>query len=229
MASGIFTTLKVKNGIPLFFDRHHNRLRNHMQQLRLPPLSLDLEEAIKTHLAENKQQNYALRITIKKQGDHSVVTFEARELPSIERAIKVLTINDVRDDLRTLKTTDRLVNQHAKRLAEKNGADDALFIQNNHIIESTICNVFSLNKKGQVITPPIEGRGLNGITRQLIMEQIGVIEEEISENATGPLVLVNCLRIQKVGEINGKKLTDGKELLQKIITIINNAEKEYLL
>ena len=86
----------------------------------------------------------------------------------------------------------------------------------NQLIESTIANIFSLNKNGDIITPRLDGKGLKGITRKIIMQNINVFEEEISENTIGPLVLTNSLRIQKVTHLNGKELEDAEELFQKI-------------
>jgi branched-subunit amino acid aminotransferase/4-amino-4-deoxychorismate lyase len=140
----------------------------------------------------------------------------------------VITIEDQRNYLKIYKTTDRTVSDHAKKLAFEKGADDALFINDGNIIESTICNVFSINKQGEIITPLIQAKGLNGITRQLIMKHTNVIETDIKQNTNSPLVLVNALRLQKVTHLNGKKLQDGTSLMQRIQTIINSVETGYL-
>ena len=42
--------------------------------------------------------------------------------------------------------TERTINNKAKKLAEKNNADDAVFVDNKILIESTIANIFSINK-----------------------------------------------------------------------------------
>ena len=88
--------------------------------------------------------------------------------------------------------------------------------------------MFYLNKQGKIATPPIKARGLNGITRQIIMENIPVEEEDILDNTRQPMILVNCLRIQKVTHLNGKKLMDGAQLEKKLKTAIEKYEKAYL-
>src|SRR5882724_1348824 len=224
MHIGIFTTLKIKNGIPLFSEKHQKRLTDHGKALGFPSPPLDLEKQIVTYLTQNNLQNCSLHITVQQNNE---ITFQHRELPKIKKGVKVISLPDTRDATKIYKTTNRLVNEKAKKIAEKKGTDDALFVKDQKFIESTICNIFSLNKKGEIITPPLAGKGLKGITRQLIMENIKVIEEDIPENTNGPLVLVNSLRIQKVSHINGKKLQNAEKLLQRIKKIIDLAEKSY--
>jgi len=223
MNLGIFTTIKVKQGIPLFFDKHHKRLLTHAKALKLPRPSA-IEKKVTNFLKETTLTDCALRVTITDKGQ---VSIEHRPIPPTS-PISLITVPDTRDKNKIFKTTNRVVNEQAKKLAENSGADDALFVQEDNIIESTICNVFSLNTKGQIITPNLDGKGLNGITRQIIMEQADVIEEDIPETTSGPLVLVNSLRIQQVNILNGEKIADGKVLFEKIKKLIEKTEHEYI-
>jgi len=224
MNVGIFTTIKITNGIPLFWDKHHKRLISQAEKLNVGRPHISLQE-IQIYLKHNSLTDCALKITITK---HKGLIFEHRQLPLILPTYKLITVRDTRNHWKIYKTTDRAVNEHAKKLAEEKDADDALFTLDDTIIESTICNVFSLNKQGKIITPPIRARGLNGITRQLIRENIKVLEADILDNTKHPLVLVNSIRVQKITHLNGKKLSDGQRLAQKLQTIITNCEKKYL-
>ncbi len=221
---GIFTTIKVKQGIPLFFDKHLARLLSHMKYLHWNTFSFFLEEKVTKFLLENHAQDCACKIIVTNENGKSSVTLQIRPLPPEVAEIKLITVQDTRDRYKILKTTNRLVNEEAKQYAEKKGANDALFIQNDAIIESTICNVFSLNEKSELITPALEKKGLKGIARQVIMENAHVLQSDIPQQTNGPLVLVNSLRVQKVSHLNGRALQDGEKLYQKIKSTLEKAE-----
>jgi len=228
MNVGVFTTIKIQNGIPLFWNNHLKRLSSQAEKLNVGSSILLSIGKIKTYLKQHNLSNCALKITATKENNKTEIHYETRPLPQNFSSCKVITSEDTRNYLKIYKTTNRIINEKAKKTAEENGADDALFILNGTIVESTISNVFGMNKNGEIITPPIKAKGLNGITRQLIMKQTNGIETDINQNTKGPLVLVNCLRIQKISHINGKKLIDGERLMKKIKKLIEQKEKEYL-
>lgn len=221
MINGIFTTIKIQNSAPLFFPKHKQRLLIHAKAANLP-YPVKLEKYITDFIANNNLTNCALRITIKR--DTTKPLIQQRPLPEEQTDIAVITIPDTRDAHKIYKTTDRRVNEQAKKQAAEKNAQDALFIQQGKLVESTIANILSLNQHGQLITPPIIGRGLNGTTRQIIMEQSPVIKEEIPITTNGPLVLVNSLRLITIKILDGRELQDGQQLFQTIKKIINNAK-----
>jgi branched-subunit amino acid aminotransferase/4-amino-4-deoxychorismate lyase len=227
MNIGVFTTLKVTNNVPLFFNKHHERLVSQAKKLNVGSMEIS-EEAVQNYLKKNNLRDCALKITVTKQNGKTTITYQPRTQPMTLTSCKVITIEDTRNYLKIYKTTNRTINNHAKKLASEKGADDALFVNDGNIVESTISNVFGLNKKGEMITPLIRAKGLNGITRQLIMEHTKVIETDIKQNTNGPLVLVNALRVQKVTHVNGKKLVDGEKLMHRLRTIIDAIETAYL-
>ncbi|HVA97190.1 MAG TPA: aminotransferase class IV [Candidatus Acidoferrales bacterium] len=227
MKIGVFTTLKITNGTPLFFEQHRERLLSQAAKLNIGHTTITLE-TIQKYLINNSLKDCVLKLTVTVQNDAPNLILEQRPLPKNATANKVITVEDTRNYLKIYKTTNRTINDAAKKMAEEKDADDAIFTVNGTIIESTISNVFSVNKLGELITPPIRAKGLNGITRQLIMQNAKVIETEINKNTKGPLVLVNSLRIQKVTHLNGKKLLDGEKLLQQILSMVDKRESEYL-
>jgi len=227
MTLGVFTTIKIQNGIPLFWSSHLKRISSQAEKLNVGPVLLSFGR-VKTYLKQNNVSNCALKIIATKENGKTEIIYKTRPLPQNFTSCKVITVEDTRNYLKIYKTTNRAINENAKKQAEEKSADDALFTLNSNIVESTISNVFGINKNGELITPPIKAKGLGGITRQLIMKQTTVTETDINQNTKGPLVLVNCLRVQKVTHINGKKLIDGERLLQKMKTIIEQNEKDYV-
>jgi branched-chain amino acid aminotransferase len=229
--SGIFTTIKVKNSMPLFWDRHQKRLQTHIAQGGFPPLSpkTSLEQMVKTYIKKNTLSNCALKIIIRNENGQSLISLESRPLPPTDISVKAITFEDTRDASRTIKTVTRLVNEEANKFAKEQNADAALFVQNGNLIEATNANIFSLNENNTIITPAVEGKGLKGITREILMEHTSVLESDIAKQTTGPLVLTSCLRLQKVSHLDGRKLSDPEELFQRIKEILEKAENEYIL
>src|SRR6185369_2220052 len=156
MNKGIFTTIKVKNGIPLFFEYHQKRLISHSKKLQLDIPYFSFKD-VHTFLEKNNLTDCALKILMTTRKGQPEMTLESRPLPLATDTIKLITVPDTRDSYKTIKTTDRVVNEKAYKLAKKHEADDALFVQNTLLIESTISNIFSLNKNGDIITPPLDG------------------------------------------------------------------------
>ncbi|HSA83984.1 MAG TPA: aminodeoxychorismate synthase component I [Patescibacteria group bacterium] len=223
MTSGVFTTIKVKQGIPIFLEEHENRLLSQAKSLQIKQPS-GLEKKIKNFITKNSLVDCALRVEITSKG-RLICTF--RPLP-VSSSIRLLTIPDTRDEKKIYKTTDRSVNEKAKKFAEEHNADDALFTENNKLTESTIANIFSVNKNGDIITSPLNGNGLRGIARKIIIENFSIIEENIPENTRQPIILTNSLRIQKVTYLNGKKLKTANTLFEKIKNVLEKAEQEYI-
>lgn len=228
---GVFTTLKVKEGIPLFLESHTRRLLSNMEQLHFPQriFNFSLDAAVQKLIAKNGKAACAVRITVLRGAEQPFVVMHSRDLPQASsNGVRVITVPDSRDGFKTAKTINRLFLTQAHAQAEKHGAADALLTLQNEIIESTISNVFSVDKDGVIVTPPLEGKGLKGIAREVIMEQLPVVEKEISAKATDPLILVNSLRVQKVLSIDGKSIADGGKLFQKVQAIVEKAEDEYV-
>jgi branched-subunit amino acid aminotransferase/4-amino-4-deoxychorismate lyase len=222
MINGVFTTIQVTNGIPLFLAQHKKRLSLHAKELGFNQPTFSDEE-VKHFLQKNQLTDCALKILLMKLQGKTIISMETRPLPQIKQEIMIITVPDTRNELKIYKTIDRFINEQAMKLANEKEADDALFIHEGMIIESTICNVFSLNDQGDIITPPLDGKGLKGIIRQIIMDKLPIIEEEIQQNTMNPLVLVNSLRMQTVTHLDGRPLNDASKLFMQLKKIIDEA------
>lgn len=226
MNGGIFTTIKIRFGKPIFIDKHMDRLHFQAKQLQIGSIKLTLSD-IQKYIDDNQLGDGALKIIINKSSNKPIIKMQSRELPESLTQVKLITVPDSRNWLKIYKTTDRSINDQARKSAVAKSADDALFTSNGNIIESTICNIFSLNSNGEIITPNLDGSGLRGIMRQVIMENSTVHEEHISQDSQKPLILVNCLRMQYATHLNGHEVADGKPLMKKLQIIIEKAEKIY--
>lgn len=220
----IFTTLTVRDSIPLFFEKHQNRLAQHAQAFAIL-FPKGLYSLVAKYIHHHNLTENALRIELQK----NEILITHRTLPQMKKPFTTITIPDTRAPDKIYKTTARSINELATKFAQEHNADDALFISNGNLIESPIANIFSMDDSGTLITPPIAGKGLNGITRQVIMENQHVLEREIPATTTGPLVLVNSLRIQPITSVNGKLLQSPEELVERLRLLLQDTENSYVM
>ncbi|MEK7571020.1 MAG: aminotransferase class IV [Patescibacteria group bacterium] len=225
---GVFTTIKITHGQPIFLEKHQARLIAHAKQAGFQIHTTAITQKIVTWLQDHPLKDCVLKISILGEYKEPEILFATRELPQTSGSIRLISVPDNRDVSKVIKSIDRTMYEQAKQMAQAKGADDAIFEEDGYLIESTICNLFSLNKKGEIITPPIAGKGLAGVMRASIMENFPVREEPIPKTTNGPLVLTNSLRVQKASSLDGRILADGEVLLEKLKITINKAEFKYL-
>lgn len=236
---GVFTTLKVKNAIPLFLERHLRRLYASSERLSLGklPLQGDLKAAVFHIIRKNEVTDGAVRITLTPGTGHTTSRQACHEPTVILHAtpprdpadfLDAITVPEQRDALRDIKETYRVIHMLGERDAARQGAQAAIFTCAGTLVEATNSNVFSVNREGALITPAIEGKGLNGICRQVLLEQGGGKIGEIPIETRGPLFLVNSLSIVAVRHLNGKALRSGEEHLRMIRQRIETIENSYI-
>lgn len=236
---GIFTTLKVHEAVPLFLESHLLRLQEGIQRLAFHFSARDacLGDAVHAVIQRNEVREGAIRITITPGTQYQVLLSEcpsptllvyATHMHTAQNCIDVITVPDQRGAFRNVKVTNRLVHFQAEREAFSRGAQEALFTENDQLIEATNSNIFSLGPLGEFITPPIEGRGLNGIMRQHLLDYSGGKVAEIATTADGPLFLVNSLRAVAVRRVDGRDIVQNDAALQKMRGSIGTMEQRYI-
>ena len=136
MNVGVFTTIKIKNGMPLFWDQHQERLVTQAEKLNLGRMNISFSK-IQNYLQKNALADCALKITITKKNKSVKIFLEHRQLPQTFSIYKLVSIKDTRNYRKIYKTTDRTVNKNAKKIAVEQKANDALFTVDKNLIEST--------------------------------------------------------------------------------------------
>lgn len=140
-----------------------------------------------------------------------------------ERGCRLSVIRRRRNDPRALdpraKTGNYLNNMLGLVEAQRIGADDAIFLnQEDHVTESTTSNVW-IARGGRLFTPPVEEGLLAGITRDWIFEALpaaGVpVEERILRREdlddAEELFLSGTIKgIMPATEVDGKPVGNGR-------------------
>ncbi len=189
---GLFETFRTWNGHATLLDRHLARLIRSAVELRLPlrpAIDLPDAEAVAALRRANGYENDALlRITMSgglSETECGVVWMRARPLPSTSDAmvrIRGRRWSIERDEsLSAYKTLNYWRKRRIFERAQADGYGEALGkTPDGAIREGTRTNLF-LVRHGGLKTPTLEGFGLPGIMREIVMERARHLEIEVQE------------------------------------------------
>lgn len=227
---GVFDFFLVKNGMPLFFEDHWNRLQQSAAEMNLN-VPFSREEAQEMLLALYSQMPYELagaRITLTGgcspdgylPGDmaNSLVTLTPLAAFSqnlSEKGIGLMTV-DYRRPFAKAKTIDYTMGIKMLPAAKASGFQEILFVQNGWVSECPRSNIFAITQEEILITPS-EG-ALEGITRKRILRhaesflQVEVRQVQLHELLEAKEVWISSTTkgIWTVGNIDGVMIGDGQ-------------------
>jgi branched-chain amino acid aminotransferase len=195
VGDGVFETLKAIDGEPFATRRHLDRLRRSATGLGLtvPYGDDELRAAMAGVLASHERRPLA-RVRITLTGGAAPLGSERGEAaPTLVVAVGELTLSppstavcvvpwprNERGALAGLKTTSYAENVVALAYAKERGCSEAIFATTTGLLsEGTGSNVF-VGMGGRLLTPPLTSGCLAGVTRDLLLEVAGVVEEDIT-------------------------------------------------
>ncbi len=197
VGDGVFEALKVIDGVPFALSRHLARLARSAAGMQLPEPDLDEIRAgvLALVAASGRPARARLRITLtggisplgSQRGDGPMTAIIALgSLPEHEPACDVVSVPWPRNErgvLAGLKTTSYAENVRALRYAIDRGGQEAIFANlAGHLCEGTGANVFVVSG-GRLLTPPLSSGCLAGVTRDLVIEWAGAVEEDLPAGA----------------------------------------------
>ena len=214
----LFETIRVVNNKIYFWESHYLRLMASMRILRMEiPMNFTMEflqDEIKNSIAENNQQDKAVRVRItvfRNNGglytplDNNVsYIIETKVLDNpfyiLEDApyeVELFKDHYVNAGLlSTLKSNNKALHVLAGIYAKENDYNNCLLVnEKKNVIEATNGNIFLV--KGNVVkTPPITEGCLNGVLRKQLIEIISKTDDlELNEAEISPF------EIQKADEL----------------------------
>ena len=192
VGDAVFETLVIVRGMPFAARRHLDRLAYSAEHLGVAvPDADELREAMIAVAAANGLQEGRLRVTVSSgtgplgsnRGD-SPPTATVAATPqtpwpaTIAVATVEWTINEL-SPLAGLKTVSYGANVRALAAAKAAGASEAIFANTQgSLCEGTGSNIFLVHQ-GQLITPSLASGCLAGVTRQLVIELTGAVEQDV--------------------------------------------------
>jgi branched-chain amino acid aminotransferase len=210
MGWGVFTTLRIYEGVPFAFDQHWRRMAHDATRLGIT-LDYDqsmVREAIIKLAASNQRPEAMARVSfVKNQGglwaeasdgpatDLLIFTREVAIWPLASRLMLVPGVIFSVGRLAGAKMLSWVQNAGTLERAHTEGFDDAL-LTNEHgqLGECTSANIF-LVRDGKVLTPPLTSGCLPGITRNMLLKVIPAAGYELHQEDLTPYDLASATEV----------------------------------
>ena len=238
---GVFTTIRVLDGVLFAYQRHYQRMQRDALRMRVPleVSAPDLEQMLLRLVEANHAPNSTLRVAIvRNQGG----LFEG---PGIERAADIIAFTADRypwgsgvrlmympqgrhaaSEFAGAKITSWSQNLVWNEEAHQRGFDEVILLNEfGQVSECTSANVFIVHRN-TVWTPPVETSGcLAGVTRAVLLEEVQVDGLHLEEHDFLPADLETADQVfitsttrdlLPVTEIEGRALRQSAELFGRL-------------
>jgi branched-chain amino acid aminotransferase len=227
---GVFSTLRIADGVPFAWDRHWARLQRDAKSLHVElPHNSDTVRSKMLELVEaNKAPNCTLRIAIVRNGggmwagpsngrvsDLIGLTADSKNWGDGVKLAYVPQARHAASQFTGTKILSWAMNLTWLEAAQARGFDEvALLNERGEVAECTSANLFIANGS-KVYTPPLDSGCLPGITREVLLAEIhapGITVEEKAllpadlESADEVFITSTTRDLLPVYEIEGKKV-----------------------
>lgn len=185
---GIFETIRIYNGAPIFLEHHIRRLRKGLKKTKIKMPEIDFSEIIRNLIRENRFYDGILRITITR-GECVVPPWtEEPQKPTIfvylrdlniseyayKKGIKIIFVFEdefgVSSTMPGVKSLSYQSSVVARILAKNKGAGEAIFVDpRGFVTEGAGSNIFFVNRN-KIKTPGIRFGVLSGVTRGVVLQ-----------------------------------------------------------
>jgi len=234
---GLYETLKLTAGVPVFFEEHMDRLQNGLELLAIvPPWDrATVARWIVALAAADGVADGGCRVLVTAGPPWGTPSVLIRDdvRPAPDRPLRVVTHRGIRVS-GALKAMTFMQSHLAQRAAETAGADDAIFVDDEgRMFEGATSNVF-LVRGGGLVTTPAEGAILPGVMRAAVetaaaaagipvVEAYGRVADLRADDA---IFLTSSVRgIVAVGSIDDRELRVDDELLGRLRRLVGDAEQ----
>ncbi len=224
---GVFTTLRLNNGVPLDLKSHWARLARQARELAIPfaTTEQELRNIVGILVEKNHLENFParMRITLSRGGDPDqplplspdptmtpTLLLTLSPLPTgfddeFAKGIEVITLGPeyVRRCLPHLKSLNFLPSLIALREARRLMCNEAIIFNDaGFVTEAAVSSVFICRKK-EIVTPKNNGNILAGCTRQMILDLTGKNEIHCREDDISRGDLETSTEVFLVNSIRG--------------------------
>jgi branched-chain amino acid aminotransferase len=245
---GVFTTLRIYDGVPFEFERHWARMSKDARLLRVP-LTQDLEQTrcqLVDLVRANHAENAAARMCIVR--NHGGIW----EGPGIASASDLIALtSDLKPWGPSMRLTVAPQARHAASTfagakilswannltlvedAQSRGFDEVILLnERDEVSECTSCNLFAV-QGGKAYTPPLNSGCLPGITRNVLLEEIGGVEERTLRlddvfHADEVFVTSTTRELLAISEIDGRPLPTGGEVRARLQQAFTDYVRRYV-
>ena len=201
----VYEVILYNQGVFYDFDEHINRLFTslHSIDIQFSITKKTIELIVKNLIRLNKISFGSVYIQVSRgiaDRNHTFNNLNIKPILTIITSkkhnninndiigVKAITVRDNRWARPDIKTTQLLPNVLAKTKANKQGAYESIFIDDEgYITEGSSSNIWIINNDNEIITRSIDGKILSGITRKTIakfskLNDLTVIENKFSKD-----------------------------------------------
>ena len=237
---GVFSTLRVYDGVLFAWDRHWNRMKRDALRMHVPfPTdSAWLEDDLLRLIDANHADNCTLRVVvIRNKGgmwegpaiarDFDVVAFTAdvtKWAPEMKLGV-VPHGRHAQSEFSGTKYLSWSENLTRYERAQQQGFHEVVLLnERGEVAECTSANIFAV-KGDRVQTPPLSSGCLPGVTRAVLLEEIRMpgltIEERVLrpedlESADEVFLTSTTREALPVVEIQGLKIAGGRKVSDRL-------------
>jgi branched-chain amino acid aminotransferase len=203
---GAFEVIRVYDGIPYAMDEHLARLGRSGRNLHLP-IDAELVRAEANRLlaqAGSGPDHECLRVMITRGGRRILLTERLPQSPDTARLMTVTYApTRILDGIKSLSYAGNML---ASRLAHEQGFDEALLVTpHGRVLEAPTSSIFWVAGE-RILTPPLDDHILASITRALVIDVAGAIEQACTmddlANADEVFLASTTREVQPVVEID---------------------------
>jgi branched-chain amino acid aminotransferase len=250
---GVFSTLRVCDGVLFAFERHYERIRRDAELVRVPFAysPAELNRILLSLVDANRAYNATLRVAvIRNRGglfegpqiarDADLIAFTA-DLMSWGEGVKLSYVPHGRYGawpFAGTKLTSWAQNLTWYEEAHERGFDEVILLnEHDHVSECTSANIFMLDGEN-IWTPPVQSSGcLAGVTRAILIEEIEVpgliiAERELTaselEESDQVFITSTTRDLIPVLEIDHEPLRQSRQVMQRLQEAFSNYRTRYI-
>lgn len=242
---GVFSTIRVYDGVMFNWERHFARLRSDASRMRVPfPAAAENLEASLNRLIEaNQAWSATLRVAVvRNQGglwegpnntrDFDVVAFTAN-VPVWPETVKLGLMANARhaaSEFAGAKILSWSENLTIYERAHEQGLDEVVLLnERGEVAECTSANIFTVesgaNGPASVWTPPLNAGCLPGVTRSVLLEDVRVPGVTIREKTLLPadleaasevFITSTTRELLPVASIEGLRIQPGRAVSARL-------------
>ena len=236
---GVFSTLRVKDGVLFAWERHWARMKRDAAKMRVPfpDDPKQLEQRLYRLIEANQAANATLRVVIMRnrggmfegpsEREFDTVAFMA-PLKQWGETVTLGMVPQARhaaSEFAGTKYTSWSENLTRYERAHEDGFDEVVLLnERDEVAECTSANIFIV-KGRDVFTPPLSGGCLPGVTRALLLEEIrvpgiAVVEKVLLksdlESADEVFITSTTRDLMPVASVQGLKIRQGRGVRDRL-------------
>lgn len=254
---GVFSTIRIYDGILFAWERHWSRMASDASRLRVsfPTKRDEVAEDLSRLIEANKAWNATMRIAVVRNNggiwegpsarDFDIIALTAAVYPWRQNllggdGVKLGLIPHGRhaaNEFAGAKILSWAQNLVLYERAHEQGYDEVVLLnERGEVAECTSGNIFAVYGN-RVLTPPLSSGCLSGVTRAILLEEIRIPEFQMQEKVLVPsdlesadevLITSTTRELLPVASIEGLKVRRGRDAADRLLDAFAGYVRSYV-